>query len=225
MAEFMASRSRRVRKRVRGKSRRLSECCGPIDFHLAETPTEALEALSELMRLHQARWVGKGHPGAFADPAVLRFHQALVPAALADGHVRLNTLRDSSRTVAVAYDFRIGRNDQAYLTSFDPEYADLSPGLLLRHCAIEQAIADGAGRFDYLEGDEPHKAEWCDFRRENVRVWVFNRTPAGALARTQLVARNAAVDTARKWVPAETRADILKRIANTKTRATSGSDE
>jgi len=219
MEAYMATRSHRVRRRVKQKYRRLGECCGPITFTLAQTPDEALEALSELIRLHQARWEARGYPGAFADPAVVRFHEALVVAALHDGYARLHTLRERTRTVAVAYDFRVGHSMQAYLDSFDPDFYELSPGVLIRYCVIENAIESGATRFDYLEGDEPHKADWCDERREDLRVTVFSRTPAGALARARSLAQTAAIDAARKWVPAETRAEVLKRLAQLKDKS------
>jgi CelD/BcsL family acetyltransferase involved in cellulose biosynthesis len=207
--EYVASLNRRVRKKIRQTRRNMLEH-PTAKIELASTGPEALRTLDDLIELHQSRWTGKGYPGAFADPRVVRFHRAIVSTSLEQGRLRMYALRDGDEAVAVSYSFRTRGFAQAYLSSFSEKWSDWSPGVLVHANLIERSIAEGATRFDFLEGDEGYKAAWCPQVRENLRLLVFNRTIGGHLARTRHRARQTAVTLARRWVAPELRERGLK---------------
>ena len=210
---YVASRKKHTRKEIRQAYRWLAEDPGVRRLALADTESAALEAQKTLQRFHQARWQAKGYPGAFADPRVARFHELIVRASFETGDLRIYTLTDGEDTVAVSYNFLVGHTMQGYLSSFDERWAASSPGVLLRAYVMEQSIAEGAARFDFLEGTEHYKAAWCTGERENLRLRVFNRTAAGNLLRSKFAMNSAAVSVARKLVSPELREKTVKSLA------------
>ena len=211
--EYIASRKKHIRKEIRQAYRWMAEEPGVRRLALADTESAALGAQRSLQRFHQARWQAKGYPGAFADPRVARFHEIMVQASFQEGYLRIYTLTDGNETAAVSYNFLIGHTMQGYLSSFDERWAASSPGVLLRAYVMEQSIAEGAGRFDFLEGTEHYKAAWCTSERENLRLRVFNRTAAGSLLRSRLAVNEAAVRVARKLVSPQLREQTVKTLA------------
>jgi CelD/BcsL family acetyltransferase involved in cellulose biosynthesis len=77
--------------------------------------------------------------------------------------------------------------------------------------AIEQSIAEGAARFDKLEGEESYKAEWCPQRREDVRLLVFHGL-RGSLERARVRAARDALTLVRRIVPPSVRETAVKRM-------------
>jgi len=59
--------------------------------------------------------------------------------------------------VAAAFGFQDDRAYYLYNSAYDPAAAGASPGVVLVDLLVEQAIAAGLVRFDFLKGDEPYK--------------------------------------------------------------------
>ena len=210
--EYFASRKRSIRKKIREVGRWLGREPDRV-LSLTRSEDESLDALAHLVRFHQARWQGKGYPGAFADPAVVRFHEQMVRAAWRAGYLRIHTLTIAGEIAAVSYNYRMGPTVQGYLSSFDWTWADAAPGVLLRNYVMERCIAEGATRFDFLEGNEGYKADWCTSERENLRLVAFNRTLAGSASRLKHAADETTVRVARKLVPPDLRERAVKALA------------
>jgi len=86
--EYLASRTTRLRHKLRRAERRLVDNDPPIRVELASTPEQIAEALAAHVRFHQARWESRGYPGAFAEPAVVRFHERATKSELAEHNLR-----------------------------------------------------------------------------------------------------------------------------------------
>jgi len=132
-------------------------------------PATVQSMLSELARLHQARWTAQGEAGAFSDPAVLAFQRDAVPALLQAGALRLQTLRIGDAVAAACYTLLAGRDRILfYLSGFDAAHAFVSPGTLLLASIIEQAITEGRREANFLRGREAYKYAWGGLDRLNM---------------------------------------------------------
>ena len=211
--EYAAGRKKSIRKQIRGAVRWLEEKPGTRELTLADSVDAALGAQANLVRFHQARWKGKGYPGAFADPRVVGFHERMIAAAQEAGYLRMYSLVDENDVIAVSYNYRVGPTVQGYLSSFDERWSEASPGLTIRIGVINESIHDGAAQFDFLEGTESYKASWCTGQRENLRLTVFNRTFAGKAAQVRLAASEATVHVARAVLPEGVRERVVRAIA------------
>ncbi len=138
-------------------------------FTIETAGPETVEALlSELVRLHQARWTAQGEPGALASPAVLDFHHDAAPALLRAGVLRLQALRIGGTVAAACYALLAGRERILfYLSGFDSGESFVSPGSLLLAAMLEEAIAEGRREADFLRGREGYKYAWGGVDRVN----------------------------------------------------------
>jgi CelD/BcsL family acetyltransferase involved in cellulose biosynthesis len=152
----------RIQQNVRYYWRRAQKA-GEVSVERATEGTLEM-FLGELLRLHQARWQARDMPGVLAHDGVQQAHQETVRALHALGALRLYALKLNGNVIATYYgllDARgLERRAYYYLGGFDPEHKALSPGTLLIHHAIQEAVEEGAVSFDFLRGQEKYKYLW-----------------------------------------------------------------
>ena len=123
--------------------------------------------LEALIRLHGARWAGRGETGVLADPAVLAFHGMAVPALLEAGLLRLQAVRLRGEIAAVIYALLGEGRIFFYLSGFHAGFGFESPGTILLGHMIEQATAEGRTEAHFLRGGESYKHAWGGLDRFN----------------------------------------------------------
>jgi len=79
---------------------------------------------------------------------------------LSYGALRMYALRVRDQFIAAFYGFRQGDRTYYYLSGFDPDFRQYSPGALLVAHAITEAIRERAKEFDFLRGREDYKYRW-----------------------------------------------------------------
>ena len=130
---------------------------------------DAAVFLRTLFDLHDARWTSRGEDGLLGDARVRRSQEEALPGLMGAGFVRLYELEIGGKVVGGYYGFLHRRRAYAYLGGFDPDFAYESPGTILMAHAIEEAVREGAGEFDFLRGREAYKYEWGAVDRWNRR--------------------------------------------------------
>lgn len=148
--DYLASRSRSLRKELRQKEGRLTG----LGYRMVTTPEELEPGLDALFALHRARW------GADASPffsGLEAFHRAFAAIALERGWARLRLLELDGRPVAVNYSLRFGDSEWSYQHGRDPSLDDASVGLLVFAHAIREAFAEGARIFRLGPGPQAYK--------------------------------------------------------------------
>jgi CelD/BcsL family acetyltransferase involved in cellulose biosynthesis len=126
--------------------------------------------MQDFFRLHEGRWQPIAGHGVCADPVVRDFHLTAAQRMLDAGMLRLYLLRVGNSTAAAYYGFAAKRTAYAYLSGFDPEFAELSPGTQIVAHAIEEAVREGAREFHFLRGGEPYKYAWGAVDRPNTAL-------------------------------------------------------
>lgn len=176
---FLSGLSANARYQIRRSERRY-RACGPLALCRARSIAEANGFFSELIRLHQTYWTGRGKPGAFANPAVLRFHRALIERAFPSGGVELLRVAAGSRPVGYLYNFRQRGRVYAYQSGFDYAlpHPHCKPGLTCHHLAIERHLAEGAAVYDFLGGAHRYKESLAD--RATTLYWLALHPRASA---------------------------------------------
>jgi CelD/BcsL family acetyltransferase involved in cellulose biosynthesis len=161
--DFMDSRSANTRQQLR-RSNRAFASIGPIMVERAENLARADEFLNGLTELHQAYWIGRGEPGAFANPFFARFHRTLIERGLPRGEIDLLRVMAGPQIIGFLYNFRFRGQSLAYQSGFD--YAGGSrhakPGMTCHHEAIRFATRWGAVRYHFLAGDDRYKRSLSD---------------------------------------------------------------
>ena len=181
---FLAGLSANTRYQLR-RSDRAYAAAGPIMAEPAASLAEAEVFLDALAVLHQATWVARGQPGAFANPQFVAFHRELLARALPRGEAELLRIRAGARVIGYLYNFCYRGRVLAYQSGFDYAHAGAheKPGLTCHHAAIRRARAQGAATYDFLAGGDRYKTSlaraatglfWLDIApRASVRGLVY----------------------------------------------------
>jgi CelD/BcsL family acetyltransferase involved in cellulose biosynthesis len=173
--DFLATLSSNTRSQIRRSLRLYEEQFGSPTLTVAPDGPEVAEYLSELIRLHDTRWHGKGQTGAFVGE-VRDFHTALTGQGLEEGTMRaeLIRLRFGDVTIGVSYNLICGGHVQFYQAGLlYHEDRRLKPGLTMHALAIEHYMAEGEREYDFLGGDQVlprYKASLGRYERE--LIWA-----------------------------------------------------
>jgi CelD/BcsL family acetyltransferase involved in cellulose biosynthesis len=162
-SDFLDGLSANTRYQLR-RSDRAYATLGLLSAQRAATVDEAHGWLEELAALHQASWIARGHPGAFAHKFFGRFHHALIDRGLPRDEIDLLRVTAGARLVGLLYNFRYRGQGLAYQGGFD--YAGAGrhqkPGLTCHHQAIRFAAGAGLDRYDFLAGEDRYKRSLAD---------------------------------------------------------------
>lgn len=154
---------RRTLKRCRGRVRLVDyRDLGGID-----------EALREAQRLHTLSRERKGDAGSFHRRGYMEFHRELARLMDERGSLYAKYLMMDKKPVAFRYGFVVNGVYYDYQTGYDPAFSDFRPGFVALVMVVQDLIARGAKRFDFLRGDEPYKRHWATGERKTYRFYVF----------------------------------------------------
>jgi CelD/BcsL family acetyltransferase involved in cellulose biosynthesis len=134
------------------------------------TPHTREPLLSELFRLHQARWQSREQSGVLAGQRMRAFHRQVAAEFCARQALALYALRVQGRIIACLHAFIDKGTCYFYASGFEPEAGHLSPGALILGMVLEDVIERGLARFDFLRGDEPYKFWWGARARTTERL-------------------------------------------------------
>lgn len=184
---YLASLSANTRYQLR-RSARAYAALGAPRLERAGSVAEALAFLAALAALHQRAWTGRGQPGAFANPAFVRFHQELLARAIPRGEAELLRLRAGEAVVGYLYNFRHRGHVLAYQSGFAYDAAPPhgKPGLTCHAAAIEQAWREGLARYDFLAGGDRYKTSLANAATE---LYWAESASRGSLAGLALALR------------------------------------
>lgn len=149
---------KRMRSKVRQARRRADEAGATARWCASEG--ELAEFLEALFDLHTRRWERAGEPGSFADHRRRQFYRELCPALLREGHLRLARLDLDGEPVSVQMGALIEGTYYQLQEGNHPDIEAFRPGVALRAWALEQMIADGLERYDFMGGESQHKRDW-----------------------------------------------------------------
>jgi CelD/BcsL family acetyltransferase involved in cellulose biosynthesis len=186
-----AHASREAQKKLRKKTKRL-EAVGPLAHRRAADPGEIERVLAAFHAQKSARMRSLGIANAYEGAEGREFLRRLALSGVAEGAplLELHALFVGDRIVATFG--ALGARDRlsGLFLSFDgdPEIARSSPGELIVHAVVRDAIARGFNTFDLGAGDARYKDEACETKEE-----LFDNacaiTPLGHVAAPAFMAK------------------------------------
>ncbi|HSM06629.1 MAG TPA: GNAT family N-acetyltransferase [Longimicrobiales bacterium] len=87
--------------------------------------------------------------------------------------LRILVLSRDGRPVAYDWNVRYGRRLYNLKVGYREDEADLSPGIVLRHHAVEGVLDEGLREFDFLGDVEPYKMHWATGVRPHGTLFAF----------------------------------------------------
>lgn len=171
---YVRSLSKKDRHELRRKLRRFAEAGAGMKLISLTRVEDVRDGLDEFIRLHM---ISRHDKREFMTPAMEGFFRALAVALAARGLVRLLFVELDGRRVAGLLTFAAGDELLLYNSGYDPAYAHVSVGLVSKALALQAAIADGKGHFDFLRGAEPYKYDMGARDREVHTLTIRRDTP------------------------------------------------
>jgi CelD/BcsL family acetyltransferase involved in cellulose biosynthesis len=153
---YLASLSGKHRHEMTRKLRRFARE-EPAGRAVCVEGSEVEARLGDFLDLHRRSRAGKAR---FMDARMERFFRAAIPALASRGAARLWFLDLPAGPVAAFVTLEWDGVVGLYNSGFRPERASLSPGLVLLAHLVQDAIARGRRRFDFLRGEERYKFEF-----------------------------------------------------------------
>lgn len=149
---YLAGLSGKDRHELRRKLRRAE--AGQPRVEVARTPAAMSALMDGFVALHRRSKIGKAR---FMDDPMEAFFRDLGRALAEAGLAALWMLWLEERPAAALFCLEQAGSVSLYNSGFDPEARALSPGVVLIARTIEDAIARGFRRYDFLRGEEPYK--------------------------------------------------------------------
>jgi CelD/BcsL family acetyltransferase involved in cellulose biosynthesis len=203
--DFLRGSSRRENYRRRKKQ--LEKRPG-FSVECIEDSAQLAAPFAEFLRLHALRWSGEGGSGGITGHEVEAFHRDATALLAERGKLRLFVMRADGKAVASLYALRQGDTFSYYQAGRDPEWQNMSVGLVMLVETFKRAIEEGAATYDFLRGEEPYKADWSNGQRTTVRLRVYPRTGVGR----NLTRQERLVASARGMVKRVLPASVLERV-------------
>jgi CelD/BcsL family acetyltransferase involved in cellulose biosynthesis len=175
---------------ARAQIRRAMRLYGPdLVLQDAATLEDAQAFFRRLVTLHQASWTARGEPGAFASPAIIDFHGALIATGFPRGEVALLRIHAAGQDIGILYQFQHGGDMLAYQSGFAPVGdARLKPGLVCHSLAIAHAQRTGMSTYDFLAGAQRYKTTLAPGGGQTLH-WVTLHRPGSVKARLHAMRR------------------------------------
>ncbi len=150
---YLAILSAKHRHEVRRKLRRLAEA-GEIDYRFVNDGPAVPDAMSTFFKMFVESRQDKAD---FLTERMESFFRRLAAAMSEIGLLRVGVLGLDGKAVAEIMCFDYNSCIYLYNSGYDPDYISLSAGLLSKVIAIQDSIAKGRKRFDFLKGAEMYK--------------------------------------------------------------------
>jgi CelD/BcsL family acetyltransferase involved in cellulose biosynthesis len=151
--QYLMMLTKKDRHELRRKMRRLY-ASGDVRYAVANDPSTRDRDVDDFIRLHR---LSAPEKASFMTDQMARFFHALVTEFAPRGWLRLYFLEIDGVRVASVVLFDYGGEFLLYNSGYDPAYAHLSTGLLLKAFCLRDAISEGRRVFDFLQGNEPYK--------------------------------------------------------------------
>jgi len=154
--EYLAGLSRKVRKEIRWRARRLS-ARHDVTIRLCRTRERVDTDLTTLIALHRLRWGNAGAFGGKLEP----FLRDFIALAFDRGWCRLWLLEVDGDAAAASLVFRHNGIDYGYQMGRDPKWSTSGVGLILLTHLLQDAFDSGIREFRFLRGDEDFKRRFA----------------------------------------------------------------
>ncbi len=152
--EYLMMLNKKQRHEVRRKQRR-ADAEADTNFVIVGLDHDLQAEMQAFIELHQKSTPDKDK---FMEPQMQGFFFDVAQVLQARGWLQLVFIEMDGIKAAALLNFDYGDSILVYNSGYDPgQFRHLSPGIIITARSIEQAIALGRGKYDFLRGDEVYK--------------------------------------------------------------------
>jgi CelD/BcsL family acetyltransferase involved in cellulose biosynthesis len=146
-----------------------------VSFRTCNKMTDVESDMRTFFDLHEKRWNSRKMPGALPSKKLHDFHQNVAQLLAEKGWLNLSFTMVNDLPVASVYGFTYGQKLYAYLSGFDPSYAQYSVADLHWRYLVEHCIKSNLLELDFMRGAESYKKKWNTKARRNLEFWTAKK--------------------------------------------------
>jgi CelD/BcsL family acetyltransferase involved in cellulose biosynthesis len=150
---------------------------GEVRFRNVAALSEIQSLLPAFFDQHARRWHAAGRPSLFDAGAQRTFYLALAAALHSAGWLLFSVVEFNGQPIAFHFGFDYFGSIIWYKPSFEVQYAEHSPGLLLTRKIIEDGLQRSKRELDFTIGEEAFKDRFANVSRYNVTLSVYHSLP------------------------------------------------
>ena len=169
--QLLASKPKKFRYKTRKRTESLDS--STLNMKWFEDIEDCPALLEAMQIVEQNSWKKQAGVSIFERSNERRYYELLLPYLASRRSMFANVLFHEDSPIAYNLCCSSERWVGQMKTSFDTEFAALSPGSLVIDHAIMQAIERGASEFDFLGGTDPHKLAWSKLVRSHTDYFLY----------------------------------------------------
>lgn len=135
----------------------------------------AEEAAAMAFAISRESWQHANGTGLDTTPESAAFFEGMVRDRGLRQRLRIPILTREGEPVAYEWNLLEGRRLYNLKVGYRSGDGRLSPGLVLRHHTVSDAVAEGLEEFDFLGSVEPYKMHWATGTRRHGTLFLFRR--------------------------------------------------
>jgi hypothetical protein len=154
---YLSYLSKNKRNQIK-RSLKEYKALGDVQVEFACDVSQAKQYFSALESLHQAEWIKRGKPGAFAEPFFKEFHNLLIDTRFELGEIQLVRIFTEEEDIGYLYNFIFNNEVLFYQCGFNyKESNKFRPGIVSHHLTIEACIKQNYSKYNFLAGTTQYK--------------------------------------------------------------------
>jgi CelD/BcsL family acetyltransferase involved in cellulose biosynthesis len=168
---FLAGLKTKDRHELRRKMRRMEREAFILELGVEDAPS-LQEKMEVFFDLHRKSRKDKAQ---FMTPEMKAFFRELSTRFQEKGWLNLFLLKVEEKEIAALFSFDFEGVEYLYNSGYDPQFAPLSPGIVLAALCIRRAIEKGMVGFNFLRGREDYKYHLGGREEKIYRIMVKKR--------------------------------------------------
>jgi CelD/BcsL family acetyltransferase involved in cellulose biosynthesis len=176
--EYLKGKSANFRSDLKRKGNKASRASA--EFRLLTGPETVPGLLETVYAIETKSWKEESQTSITTNPTARGFYDRFLPRAAEAGWLHSFVLHLEGKPVA--YDMGILFANRYYMlkTSYDTEWSEWSPGIVLRQHVIRSLFERGVREHDFLGDDDAWKLRWTSTLRHHRNYYLYDtkRWPA-----------------------------------------------
>jgi CelD/BcsL family acetyltransferase involved in cellulose biosynthesis len=175
---LLATKSQKFRYKVRKRERQLRDSQDmSVNWYTDNTNVD--ELFEYILRIESNSWKKTAKIDIGERPSETRYYQSLLPFMANNKLLFANVLKFGETPIAYNLCYCKDGVLGQLKTSFDENYKELKPGLIVVEDALIKSITIGASEFDFLGDIMEHKLAWTNAFRPHFGITIYNRSILG----------------------------------------------
>lgn len=170
---FLKCRSKKFRQELKQKQKKISSL-GKVSFERTSDLKNIDEVIAILNQVNKKSWKSDEKFAVSITKEGNGFYQDILKQWGTKGHLSLSQLKLNNTPIAFAMRIKYKNTYFAFEASFDKDYHDYSPGLVLQGYLLQELLRQNTLTHYELGEADTHKERWTDFLSTESKFFIYN---------------------------------------------------